>query len=323
MSEKTGRAAFRTVALAALVAAVGQVTLGGVVRVTGSGLGCPDWPLCHGRVIPPLEVTALIEYSHRLSATTLGVLVLATAVLAWRTSRDDLRATVSSAMGLALVIVAAALGGITVWVELAWWVVLLHLGIAELVVACMVVASAAAWQVRHAPAAVEAGDSTYGRFDLLVIGSVASVFALILLGSYMVGKGYGSACAAWPLCGGSLLPEGAAALVHMAHRYVTALLGVLVAATAIAAWSRRARSPYLPWASLLAAALFVVQVMVGAATVWTGFAVPLKSIHLSVATLLWMALVYTATLHLLPHRLALKSAAHGPGRASWPKRPAP
>ena len=53
------------VAALALLAAVGQVTLGGVVRLTDSGLGCPDWPLCHGKLIPPAEFHTLIEYSHR------------------------------------------------------------------------------------------------------------------------------------------------------------------------------------------------------------------------------------------------------------------
>jgi heme A synthase len=322
-SEKTGRAAFRIVALVALVAAVGQVSLGGVVRVTGSGLGCPDWPLCHGQVLPPLELTTLIEYSHRLSATALGVLVLATAVMAWRTSRDDLRVTVSSTMAMALVVVAAVLGGITVWAELAWWVVLLHLGIAEFVVACMVVTAAASWKVRQGPRVVEVGDSTSSWFGLLVIGGVVGGFALIMSGSYMVGQGYGSACAAWPLCGGSLLPEGGATLVHMAHRFVAALLAVLVAATVITAWSRRARSPHVLWASLLAAALLVAQVLVGAATVWTGFSVPLKSIHLSVATMLWAALVFFATLQFLPHRLPLKSSAHSPGWVTRPGKVAP
>src|SRR2546423_957902 len=49
---------------------------GSTVRTTGSGLGCPDWPLCHGRPYPPLERTAIIEYSHRTTAAIVGVLVL-------------------------------------------------------------------------------------------------------------------------------------------------------------------------------------------------------------------------------------------------------
>ena len=56
-------------------------SIGGVVRITESGLGCPDWPLCHGRIIPPFDAATLIEYSHRLMASVVGLLVLATLVV--------------------------------------------------------------------------------------------------------------------------------------------------------------------------------------------------------------------------------------------------
>jgi len=66
------------------------VVLGGVVRVSGSGLGCPDWPLCHGRPYPPLELHAIIEYSHRTTASLASLLVVLTAaaaLMAWRQRR--------------------------------------------------------------------------------------------------------------------------------------------------------------------------------------------------------------------------------------------
>ena len=57
----TSQKSLQSLTIIAIVAAVGQVTLGGVVRATGSGLGCPDWPLCYGSIIPPLNSAALIE----------------------------------------------------------------------------------------------------------------------------------------------------------------------------------------------------------------------------------------------------------------------
>jgi heme A synthase len=225
-------------------------------------------------------------------------------VAAWRVCRDDLRVIVSSIVALALVIVAALLGGITVLTELAWWVVLLHLGIAEAVVACMAVALVFGWN-----AGGEVSGDKADWYDVLVVCAVVGTFALILSGSYMVGRGYGSTCATWPLCRGSVLPEGGASLVHMAHRYAAALVGVLIVGTAVAAWSRRARSPRLFWAALLAACLFVAQAMVGAATVWTGFAPSLKAVHLVMATLLWVSLATQAALIFRPRRYERRDVA--------------
>ena len=287
-------------ALAALVAAFAQVTLGGIVRVTGSGLGCPDWPLCHGRIVPPLEYTALMEYSHRLSASALGLLVLGVAVLAWRFYRRNYWILISSIMGLVLAVMAAVLGGFTVMTELDRWARLFHLGLAEGVVACMVMASVVGWRASRGSAAREAGVEETTRFNLLVLATLVGTLVLILFGSYMVGYGAGSACGTWPLCNGGLVPDGTPFAIHMAHRFMAAAVGVLVVATAWSAWSRRGQRPWLGWAGVALAILFAAQVLVGAGTVWTGFSMTMKGAHLSLATLVWMALAFLATVVYAP-----------------------
>ena len=297
--------AFRIVAAAALVAALAQVTLGGIVRVTGSGLGCPDWPLCHGRIIPPLEFATLIEYSHRLSASALVLLILAVTALAWGAYRSNHWVLVSSVSSLGLVLVAAALGGLSVATDLAWWVVSLHLGIAEIVVGCLVVAlvvgSSTAGGVAHPPKAPARG------FNALVLATALGTFALIMWGSYMVGYGAGSSCGTWPLCRGSVIPDGTAYTIHMGHRYMALVVAALVGATAVSAWSHSERTPTMRWAVLILAVLFAGQVLAGAGIIWAGFSSQMKGIHLSLATLVWSATVWLSTLVYYPQRLLIWS----------------
>ena len=242
----------------------------------------------------------MIEYSHRLSATVLGVLVLIVAAMAWRLYRSDTRVMVSSTLALVLVIVAALVGGATVRMELAWWAVLLHLGVAQALVGCLVVVLVVGWKAGDRPVSGSVGVGAPEWFDLLVICTLVGAFALILSGSYMVGLGYGSACVTWPLCGGSVMSQEEAYAIHMAHRMAAVLVGALIVWTAATAWVRRALRPGLQWASLTAAGLFAAQTLVGAATVWTGFSVALKSVHLSMATLLWVSLTLLAALNFVP-----------------------
>src|SRR5512136_1079116 len=81
----------RALALASVAATYLLIILGGLVRASESGLGCPDWPLCHGQAVPLSQLygQTLIEYSHRAVTTIVSLLVVITAVMAWRWFRHD------------------------------------------------------------------------------------------------------------------------------------------------------------------------------------------------------------------------------------------
>src|ERR671924_2095988 len=111
---------FRRLAFVTAFFAYLQIALGGVVRVTGSGLGCPDWPLCHGRPYPPADIHSIIEYSHRAVGSVTGVLLIVTVAAAWLVfwRRRPVVAWIASASLLAIA-AEGALGGIVVFNELA------------------------------------------------------------------------------------------------------------------------------------------------------------------------------------------------------------
>ena len=289
--------------------AFGQVTLGGVVRVTDSGLGCPDWPLCHGRLIPSFDSATLIEYSHRLSASLLTVLVVATAALSWRYYRNRPWVMLPSALALGLVVLAAVLGAATVLTELSSWFVMLHLGIAEMLIGALIVAAIAGWSAAAPLPGVDADAQPRTMFEWVMPYTIVGVLTLILWGSYMVGYGAGSACSTWPLCRGSLFPDGTASAIHMGHRLFVGVVGLFVTGTSFSAWSRRRAHPAAAWTGALLLAVYGLQVLLGAATVWTGFPAEMKALHLSLATLVWIILVVVATMVYSPRRQVTPAAA--------------
>src|SRR5437763_15729283 len=215
---------FRGLSLATAVVTYALVVLGGVVRVSGSGLGCPDWPLCHGRVLPPLDLHAIIEYSHRTTASLTSVLVVVTAVVAWLAWRNRRDLVIPATVAVGLLAVQVALGAITVRLELPPMIVLAHLATAMALLGAVCVTAVSALL----PEPAMRSDRISIRWTGLAAGAT---FVLILSGSLVVGSGASGACNAWPLCGGgfSLTFDGSPS-IQLLHRALAGLVGVLVVA---------------------------------------------------------------------------------------------
>ena len=108
------------------------------MRVTGSGLGCPDWPLCHGGLIPPLEITAIFEYAHRVVGATVSLLMVVTVAAAWMWHRAERPIALPASSVPVLLAVEIVLGGVVVLLELPPVVVVVHLAIAMLILGVLV-----------------------------------------------------------------------------------------------------------------------------------------------------------------------------------------
>ena len=290
--------AFRTLTLTSVVAVFALVTMGGVVRVTESGLACPDWPLCHGRIIPPLELAVIVEYSHRLGASAVTVLVLATATFVWLFHRSQVGLVIAATLALILLAGQVALGGITVLLELPSGVVLAHLAVAEALVAAMVVVCIAAWSNGDGMVLHQLGwQSWRSGFPGLVLASTGAVYVLLLTGSYVTVSGASLACGdAWPLCAGGLFPSTTPAIMHMVHRLAALLVGIALFGVLGLAWQYRHQRPGVWWLVVVVGILFGVQAVVGALNVWLGLPQSSQLLHLVMGTLVWIFMVMLAVL---------------------------
>lgn len=302
---------FQKISIATSVATFALIAVGGLVRATGSGLGCPDWPRCHGRWIPPLESHALIEYSHRLLATMVVVLIVAMAISAWRSHRRAATILRPSVGAIALVLFQAALGGIVVGHELRPTLVTAHFGIAMLLIAALLYATISAFCLSR----VEAGSPNapisrpYAR--LATWGALA-MFLLLLLGAYLRGEEAGLAFPDWPLMDGRLIPAlGGRATPHFLHRLMALGVGILVFALAWRARRREARETAVLTFSGLAAGLYVAQVLAGAANVWSRLSAPAVVAHVALGSLTWGA---TVALAIVSRSLSKDAASRLPGR---------
>ncbi|HWA16598.1 MAG TPA: COX15/CtaA family protein, partial [Gemmatimonadales bacterium] len=189
---------YRRVALAAVILCVGLITLGGVVRITGSGMGCGDhWPLCNGRILPDLSDTLeVIEWSHRWVASLLSFLILGLAIVGWKNHRNEPRLRHPATLALVLLIVQVLLGALTVKLLTAAPAVVIHLSNAMLLLAVLVVAVLRASNPERAAVPL-------ARIHL---ATAVTGFLTILLGAFVANYDAGVYCLGFPLCGGSFAP---------------------------------------------------------------------------------------------------------------------
>jgi heme A synthase len=301
--------AFRRLAVVTAIFAYLQIALGGLVRVSGSGLGCPDWPLCHGRPYPPADPHAIIEYSHRAVGTVTGLLIIATVVLAWVVfrTRRPLVAWIATA-SLIGVVGEGALGGIVVANELQPWLVVVHLGLAMMILGFLV-----ATAVMAGPPSAGIGDRSFRR---LTAYTAAATYVLLLTGSTVVASNADQSCRSWPLCGGGFaLDFGGANAFTMLHRGAVFVIGALIVymlVTAIRRWGPQSGIQLSAIATLM---VFGAQIAVGAGAAVTD-SVFFNGFHVALATLLWSGVLTCALLTLPRTDRTAELSALAVGRSS-------
>ena len=306
-------------AWATLVVTYLLIVAGGVVRVTGSGLGCgstgSDWPLCHGGLVPPPDLATLIEFNHRIFATASSILIAVLFLLVWTKYRKFLPLKIAASAAMLLLIIQIVLGALTVEFKLPGSIVMVHLANAMLLLGTLVYIVVHIYSVDASQYVAPPTNS-----NSLIVATPVLAYILVLSGSFVVANGAGSFCAGWPLCGnGFELPAAGLAVLNLAHRIVA---GVVVVFLGYAMSKIRRQMPgtvasrLAMWVMIAAAA----QIAVGAAAVETHLATALRGTHIALAGLIWALTLGTAlSARKLPtgravvadHNPAMTSEAYG------------
>ena len=290
MSSNRAFAAAGSLGLATTLLTFALIVIGSVVRTTGSGLACPDWPLCQGQLIPPLESHVLIEWFHRLIALLVSLLVVATA--AWTFSQGAVRARLGmlAILSVALLFAQVMLGALTVWKLLDPSIVSGHLAVALLLFATLITYTMTASAHGEEPSV----SSTPRPAALLPWIAVATALTYLqaLLGGVVSTHHAGLACPEWPTCNGEWFPplDGLVG-IQMLHRYGAYLLTLVL--LVVATLSRTSANPGVRAGGQLALTLMVAQVVLGVCNVFLGTPVWLSAAHLATAVVLLAVLLAT------------------------------
>lgn len=279
-----------------------HLVFGGIVRITGSGMGCGDhWPKCLGSWIPPFDhPTILIEWTHRLLAL-LVVLSIAWLALAARQRRAEmgvggkggvLRPAVAA---LVLVIAVALLGMVTVKLGNTTLATVGHWTLAMALLAVLIVAAVRAGALGGATARAEGGTSRAMRS--LGAGAALAFMTVVLGGVVAKFPGASIACPSFPLCGATPagVPAGASHL-QLTHRALAYLLFFHVIAVSIAISRRAGESRAASRAARSAAGFALLQVAIAAAMVMSMLPPVLRSMHQAVGVAVWLLMFQAAYL---------------------------
>ncbi len=277
-------------ALSALISTILLIAMGSIVRVTGNGLGCPDWPLCYGRVIPPALTGAWVEFTHRLLGGLTSIQIVLLALLAWRGYRQEPGVFRPAVLAVVLLVIQVSLGGLHVIFEIppaTGWV---HTGVAMLIVGMLAVVVGRTWPALQALRGTTQELFARRRFGGLVSLTAAATYLLLLTGSYVTRSGASLACPSFPGCGSNVPAMRRLIDIQMLHRYAAFTVAFLVLLTIV--WLLRSqRRPGLVRIAYGLGALLVAQFGLGIANVLLRLPMWSRVLHLTVAAGIWAVVI--------------------------------
>jgi heme A synthase len=285
-------------ALAADAVALSTLVLGSWTRINGAGLTCPDWPLCHGRVLPAFAGGTIWEWSHRLLAMSVAPLLLGLLAVAWAQRRKSpLVAPLTGAIGV-LFCVQVLLGAATVRLGNLPLSVVLHWATAMALIAALSAMAifAATWD---SPSSRPPHFKSRAYALPIVLSVTAAIaFVTMCIGAYVSSSGAGLACLSIPGCAGNVVIYTPGQFAQMLHRTAAAITLICAAGAFALVWTS-GTTPRVRVATLAGSALIATQILLGLLNVALRLPTNLREAHAVNAALLFLAFFVAAAFALL------------------------
>ncbi len=278
---------FRRLTLFTAIVTYALVVIGGIVRVTGSGLGCLDWPLCT-QPLPEAYMEPLLEMSHRVVAGFVTALILLVAFTAWRRYRQNKWIFRAAMVGVGVILAQIILGAITVLLKNHPITVVFHFAAALTMLACATIVATAA---RLPADAISVGPTPLRKWAWI---SATFVAGLLFFGALVTGTSSALGCLTdWPLCRGELIPNTTelSTYINWFHRFFALMTGVVLAYTTIVAWRSKERQHGAWITAALMLSFFVIQAAIGGAVVVSQIHLVWRGLHLAMAAATWTAAI--------------------------------
>ena len=286
---------FRILVLAAAILTYLLIVWGVVLRVTDTGLACPDWPLCFGAWQPPTVQQALITYVHRIAALLVGLVLLTALVIAWKRYRYRGWILRPLVWAFLIFLVQGALGGLVVFFRAPEQIVAAHLGLSLLIQSLIIIPAVLSiyisrTQTDHVRLTFR---TPFARLSFLTL---STTYLLLISGTFVTASKGTSACLYWPICDGSFIPVSFWGWINLIHRLISGVAGLLMLLLLISAWRTQRSQTAVLVSTTAGGVLFGAQALMGAFEVTEGYPAYLVGIHSATAVAVMGVLVVQVVL---------------------------
>lgn len=306
----------KTLKSLSVVTTIGMVFIllgGALVTKTDSGDGCGDsWPLCHGQLLPT-EITPelIIEYSHRLVSTVIGVAVLALAILAWRTLGHNQEVKFLAFLSTFFLVVQGLIGAAAVMWDQSDFVLAIHFGISLISFAAVFLLMLLIFEIDKKLDTKSLFIQKKHRIEIYLL--TIYTFIVVYTGALVRHAKANLVCRDWPFCFNdqpfAFDEYNLDQWIQMGHRLAAGILMIWTIVFFLKVYRHYRHNSVMYWGWVITLALIIVQVILGAFIIFTLLNLGISLLHAFIITCYFSMLCYFI---LLSYRSALveKSAKY-------------